>query len=37
MSLTDRHWFPINILAIKRITSLDVSPDGKRLAFTVMQ
>ncbi len=37
MSLTDQHWFPVNTLAIQRITSLDVSPDGRRIAFTVMQ
>lgn len=37
MTLTDQHWTPGDTLAIKRITSLDVSPDGKRLAFTVMQ
>lgn len=37
MTLTDRHWSLADTLAIKRITSLDVSPDGRRLAFTVMQ
>jgi len=37
MTLTDRHWSPHDTLAIQRITSLDVSPDGRRLAFTVMQ
>ncbi len=37
MILTDKQWSPINTLAIQRITSLDVSPDGRRLAFTVMQ
>lgn len=37
MILTDQRWSPINTLAIQHITSLDVSPDGRRLAFTVMQ
>lgn len=37
MTLTDQHWSPRDTLAIKRITSLDVSPDGRRLAYTVMQ
>ncbi len=37
MTLTDQHWSPGDTLAIKRITSLDVSPDGRRIAFTVMQ
>ncbi len=31
MILTDRHWCPGDTLAIKRITSLDVSPNGRRL------
>ena len=37
MTLTGQQWAPGNTLAIRRITSLDVSPDGRRLAFTVMQ
>ena len=37
MTLTVRHWSPHDTLAIQRITSLDVSPDGRRIAFTVMQ
>lgn len=37
MNLTDQHWSPDDTLAIRRITSLGVSPDGRRLAFTVMQ
>jgi dipeptidyl aminopeptidase/acylaminoacyl peptidase len=32
-----RHWSPQDTLNIRRITSTDVSPDGKQLAFTVMQ
>ena len=37
MILTDRHLTPGDTLAIQRITSLDVSPNGRRLAFAVMQ
>jgi len=37
MTITDQHWSPINTLAVQRITSLDVSPDGRRLAFTVIR
>jgi dipeptidyl aminopeptidase/acylaminoacyl peptidase len=33
----EKQWTPHDTLAIRRITSLDVSPDGGRLAFTVMQ
>jgi len=35
--MTDQHWCPGDTLAIKRITSTDISPDGKRLVFTVNQ
>lgn len=37
MALPDRHWSLQDTLAIRRITSTDVSPDGKQLAFTVTQ
>lgn len=37
MSSPEEHWLPIHTLSIKRITSLDVSPEGKRIVFTVMQ
>ncbi len=37
MILTDQPWSPIHTLAVKNITNLDVSPDGKSIAFTVMQ
>jgi dipeptidyl aminopeptidase/acylaminoacyl peptidase len=37
MPIPEKHWTPHDTLNIKRITSLDVSPDGRRLAFTVMQ
>lgn len=37
MALTIRHWSPADTLAVKHITGLDVSPDGRRLVYTVMQ
>ncbi len=37
MAIADKHWSPQDTLNIRRIISTAVSPDGKRLAFTVMQ
>jgi len=37
MVIVENPWSPQDTLNIKRITSTDISPDGKRLAFTVMQ
>ncbi len=37
MTMTDRRWSPSDTFGIKRIISLDVSPDGTHLAFTAMQ
>ena len=30
-------WQPKHTMALRRITSLDVAADGRRVAFTVMQ
>ncbi len=37
MTLTDQPWSPLHTLAIQRITSTDVSPDGNRFVFTINQ
>jgi dipeptidyl aminopeptidase/acylaminoacyl peptidase len=37
MAIAENPWSPRDTLNIRRITSLDVSPDGERVAFTIMQ
>lgn len=37
MPISEKRWTPHDTLNVKRITSLEVSPDGRRLAFTVMR
>ena len=37
MAITRNPWSPQDTLNIKRIANIDVSPGGKRVAFTVMQ
>jgi dipeptidyl aminopeptidase/acylaminoacyl peptidase len=37
MAIVENPWSPQDTLNIKRIAGTDLSPDGKRLAFTVMQ
>jgi dipeptidyl aminopeptidase/acylaminoacyl peptidase len=37
MAITDNHWSPQETLNIRRITSTDVSPDGRMIVFTVNQ
>jgi dipeptidyl aminopeptidase/acylaminoacyl peptidase len=37
MPIPEKRWTLHDTLNVKRITSLDVSPDGRRLAFTVMR